>query len=523
MPEIDINDIAGKGVIRDEPAYQLPPEVWTQALNMRHRDNGMERMLGWSQVFGTPGVAPHFAMPVVSVSSAFWLYTSLTKGYVYDGSTHTDITRTVGGDYTAANTRDWNGTVFGGIPILNNGSDVPQMWGTLTVATKLTALSNWVSTHRAKVIRSLGAYLIAINITKGASNFPHTVKWSSEAIQPGTVPGSWDETDATVDTGEYDLYDVNSGNLVEAMPLAGKMYLYKEQSTWVMRFVGGRAVFGFDTFLETAGILAPRCVSVTGDGKYQVVATQDDLIIHNGAAPVSILDKRLRREIFASIDQTNYINSFLYTDPDNTEVLFCYPTNGMTHPNKAVVFNYKSGTITEKDGITYRNAASGRVQAASTELWSDGTDTWDDDTGPWDSTERRRLVLCGTDDTKFFKDNDTLLRNGVSFFGTLQRTGLSLEGRKRTGEWIVNHESRKMLDRMWPKIKRGQAQIRFAVQEVVDGPVVWSNYVTYDPTTQVFCDADPPMEGRAIGFEIRAANDFRIDGYRYNITPLGNY
>lgn len=523
MPEIEIDDIAGKGIIRDEPAYQLPPEVWTQALNMRHRDNGLVRMEGWSSTFGTPSIAPHFAMPVVSPTAVFWLYTSLTKASVWDGVSHTDITRAAGGDYTAANTRDWNGTVFAGIPILNNGADVPQMWGTLTTGTDLTALSNWVSTHRAKVIRSLGAYLIAIHITKSSTIYPHLVKWSSEALQPGTVPNSWDETDATKDTGEYDLYDVNSGVLVDALPLAGRMYLYKEQSTWVMRFVGGRVVFGFDTLFETSGILAPRCVAVTGDGKYHVVATQEDLIIHNGGQPQSILDKRLRREIFNSIDPTNYVNSFLYVDPDSNEVVFAYPTIGLTHPNRGVVFNYRSGTVTEIDGITFRNAASGRVQVPDPELWSTGTDTWDVETGQWDTQERRRTIACGTDATKFYKLNDGTTRDGTVFTGTLQRVSLAVEGRKRDGSWIVNHQSRKMLDRMWPKIKDGSVQVRFGVQETVDGSVTWSPYVVFNPATEVFCDADPPVEGRAVGIEISAANAFRLDGYRLNVVPLGTF
>lgn len=523
MPEVDINDIAGKGVVRDEPAYQIPPELWTQALNMRHEDNGLVRMPGWSSVFGSPTIAPHFTMPVVSSSAVFWPYVSLTKASVWDGANHTDITRTAGGDYTTTATRDWNGTVFAGIPIFNNFADVPQMWPTLSVGTKFTALSNWVSTHRAKVIRSLGAYLIAIHISKSGTLYPHLVKWSSEALQPGTVPDSWDETDETKDTGEYDLYDVNSGVLVDALPLAGKMYLYKEQSTWVMRFVGGRAVFGFDTFLETSGILAPRCVAVTGDGKNQVVATQDDFIIHNGGQPVSILDKRLRREVFNSIDTTNYVNSFIYINPAANEAVFAFPTIGFTNPNRGVVFNYKSGTVTEMDGITFRNAASGRIQTADTNPWSSGSDTWDDDTGPWDVQERRRTIALGTDATKFYKLDDGTTRDGTVFTGTLQRVSLAIEGRKRDGSWIVNHESRKMLDRMWPKIKNGSVSVRFGVQETVDGAVTWSPTVTFDPTTQVFCDADPPIEGRAVGVEFSAASAFRLDGYRLNVVPLGNF
>ena len=93
MPEIEINDIAAKGVVRDQPPYMLPPEIWSIATNMRSRDDGMTKMDGWDQVFGTPGVAPHFTMNALSPTLAFWLYSSLTKIYVWDGTAHTNITR----------------------------------------------------------------------------------------------------------------------------------------------------------------------------------------------------------------------------------------------------------------------------------------------------------------------------------------------------------------------------------------------------------------------------------------------
>lgn len=523
MPDIDINDIAARGIVRDEPPYQIDPEIWTTALNMRSRDNGMVRMEGWSQVFGTPGVAPSFAMPIVSPSTVFWLYTSLTKGYVYDGATHTDITRAVGGDYTAANTRDWNGTIFGGIPILNSGTDVPQYWAALSTGTKLAALPNWTSTVRAKIMRSFGAYLIGFYITKNSTVYPHMVKWSAEADQPGDVPPSWDETDVTLDAGEYDLYDVNSGVIKEAISFSNKMYVYKEQSTWTMRFVGGRAVFAIEPLYETTGILGPRCAAVTGDGKNQIVVTQDDFIIHNGGQPASILEKKLRKEIFAAMDTANYENSFLYIDPANNEAVWAFPESGQTQPNRAVVFNYKSGAVTEMDGITYRGAATGRLEAISEEEWADGTDTWDDDTGSWNTQERRRTVLFGTDNTLFYKLNDGLTRDGANFLGTLQRVGLSVIGKKRTGEWIVDHEIRKLVDRIWPKIKNGSVAIRFGTQETVDGPVTWTAAVPFDPTTQVFCDPDPPLEGRATAIEIVGSGDFRLDGYKYAVTPLGHF
>jgi hypothetical protein len=291
-----------------------------------------------------------------------------------------------------------------------------------------------------------------------------------------------------------------------------------------MRFVGGRAVFGFDTFSETIGILAPRCVSITGDGKKHVVATQDDIVIHDGNSnPVSILDKKMRKNIFSSIDPTNYINSFMYTDSENSEVIFCYPELGMTNPNKALHFNYKNGTLWQSDGITFRNAALGNIEGSETELWSDGSDPWETDTGPWTRQTRHKLLLSGTDAGKFYQWNLGYQRDGVNYSGTLQRTSLSMIGKKRTGEWIVNHEIMKFIDRLWPKVQGGPVQVRIGVQQTVNGAVVWSDYITFDPTTMVV--ADFSVSGRAIAIEFFVPSSIasRVDGYRISLTADGEF
>lgn len=528
MPTIEINDLDKLGAVRDEPSYQIAPEAFTTALNMRVIDGGLQRMSGNEQVFGTPGVAPHFAVALSSVAQNFWVYTSLLKGYVYDGASHTNITRqtaAVDVDYSAAETRDWNGTILAGIPILNNGHDVPQFWGTPTVATKLANLTNWPATLRARKVVAFGAYLVAIYITDSGAIYPHLVRWSNETSSPGTLPNSWDITDPTVDAGAYDLPDVQSGVLVEALPLGGKLMLYKEQSTWVMRRVGGRVVFAFDTLFDTLGILAPRCVSITGDGFNHVVMTQDDIIIHNGSSkPQSIIDRRLRRSIFNDLDPTNYLNSFTFTDSEFKEVWCCYPQQGQVYANKAVVFNYKTGAVTEAD-VAFRNAASGVIDSANVDLWSDGggADTWEVDTGPWSSAERRRIVLCDPANSKFLQQNTGLIRNGSTYDAILQRIGLSVVGKKRTGEWIVDHEVMKFVSRLWPKIQGGPVRVRVGFQQLVNGPVTWKDYKDFDPSLKMTADFVGCGRATAIEFSTAAPVDWRIDGYKIDVQKAGNF
>lgn len=522
--DIEVNDLSSLGVIKDEEGYQLPPEAFTYGNDIRFFANGVEKLLGRSQVFGTPGVAPHFAMSIASVSQTYWLYVSLTKGYVYDGSSHTDITRAVGGDYTAGQTRDWNGALLGGVPILNNGSDDPQYWASLNPATKLAALPNWPASTKAKVIRAFGPYLLALNVTKAGTIYPHMVKWSHPA-DPGSVPSSWDPTDATKDAGEKDLPDTQAGVIHDGLPLGNRFYVYKAGSVWRMTQIGGNFIFDFGTsaFIETAGILGPRCVTITGDGTRHVFASQDDILVHNGNTVESILNGRYKRYLSNVIDQTNYLNCFMFTNPFTDEIVFCYPETGATNPNRALIWNYRlgqKGAISES-AISFRNAALGNVENPGTAIWSTVTGTWDTYVGPWQTSQRRKVIACSTDTTKFLQLDSGVLRDGATFTATLQREGLSMVGRKRSGEWINDFKKRKLVHRVWIKAQGGPIDVRLGSFNVPLGATTWSAVVSFDPTTQDYVDV--VVEGAAISIEFSSANYFRLTGYKLEIELGGEF
>jgi hypothetical protein len=532
MAEIDINDVAALGAVRDTPAYMLPPEAWTLAENMRIVDGGMEVMDGWSEVFDVPAYAPHFAIPLNTSSQTFWLYVSLTKAAVYSGGGHTDITR-LSGDYNAGDTRNWNAALLGSVPIINNGVDVPQWWPTASPGVRLADLPNWGAatelgsppTTRAKVLRAFGPYLFAFHVTDTLGVHPHTFHWSHPA-ESGGIPVSWDYTDTDRSSRRFDLEDVSTGVILDALRLQSALYIYKEAATWRCTFVGGLKIFDLQPFLATVGLLAPRCVTnvMAADGPRHVLATQDDIIWHNGNILRSVLNERQKRRLFADIDSQNFVNSFMFDNAPKSEAWFCYPTSGNTHPNRALVMNYgkEPWRVTTADGINFRNVAVGTVETSSGEIWDTGSDLWDDDTGPWSQVSRRKLVLSNPDASRFYQMDSGKLRGSVAFVGTLRREGLALLGKKRDGSWIVDFQRIKMIDRLWPKIQRGPVNIRVGVQDVVEGAVSFNAPVVFDPSIGVFSDPALPKSGRAIALEI-SGSDFRLDGYKINVEDVGEF
>lgn len=521
--EIDLNELGTPGVIADIKGYMLPPEAWTFGHNVRAEDRSMVSLSGQSQVFGTPGTAPHFMVPIKTALATYWLYTSLTKAYVYDGATHTDITRTSGGDYTAGETRDWNGTILGGVPVLNNGNDVPQYWSDLSPLTALQPIPNWPSGYKARIIRAFDQQLIAFGLTKSGVPYDHSYLFSHSA-DPGSLPSSWDITDATKDTGENAFPDVDSGIILDAMMMRGAMYVGKENGIYRLLRVGGRFIFDAKTYLETFGVLSSRCMTNIGRLGQQSLWGQDDIIIHNGASQESILDKKWRRTLFNRIEGTNLKNCFSFDNSFKNELWFCYPTIGSENPDQALVWNYKDGSLTTTD-VNFVNVASGFVSNDDL-AWDDETSlNWNDETEQaWDVGSTRQLVAAQAADTRFSALDMTNARNGTPYTCTLQRTGLALLGRKRTGEWIVDHRYRKLFSRAWLKLIGGPVSVRFGAQELVDGPVTWTTAKTFNPATDMFIDIGP-ISGRAMAIEISSTDavSWRLDGYKIEYSKLGEF
>ena len=104
------------GINRDIDSYELPETQWSDGNNIQFDNDKTAKVLGQQQVFGTPTVAPYWLLPFNTTTTDYWLYPSLTKIYRVSTSgittTHSDITRTSGGDYSATAAKGWNGGVL---------------------------------------------------------------------------------------------------------------------------------------------------------------------------------------------------------------------------------------------------------------------------------------------------------------------------------------------------------------------------------------------------------------------------
>lgn len=528
MAIIPVDRLGEHGLVADMRPHELPLNAWTTVQNCRMKNGFVEKFLGCGEVMATPPVAPYWAMPVPTAAQYNWLYCSLLKAYYYDGA-HNNITRqTAGNDvnYAASADLNWTGTVLGGVPVINNGIDVPQQLLPVTAATRLAALSNWPSGYLCGAMRSYKDYLIALDITKSGTNYPFLVLWSHNA-DPGDIPDSWDITDETRDAGEKDLSE-SGGFVIDCAVLRDTNIIYKQDEAWGMQYIGGTQIFRFWRLFEQLGILSRRCAVEIGSE--HAVFGLNDIVRHDGQNARSILEHRLRDYVYNDIDSDYYKRSFAVANHPYQEVWFCYPESGSAYPSKAVVWNYRTNAVGIRDLPRTYHIEHGQVTPdSSADQWNSAVGDWSSDPDKWGSRPfnpaQKRLLFCIPGDVQFCMGDYTNQEDGSNITAYVERTGMGFPLRK---DGPPDYTTMKQLTRLFPRIEgtdSGVIQITFGVQDAIDGAVTWGSSVNFTIGTNQFVDPPVALTGRlhAIKFQSTTNIEWRLHGYDAEIVDRGMY
>lgn len=522
-----VNNLGSIGIISDLPAQELPLNAWTDGRNVRFRDGAVEKFTGHIEVYATPNVAPYFLLPVPSPTAFFWVYAGLAKVGATDGSTHADITRAVGGDYTTDANIGWTGTVFEGFAILNNGADIPQMW-TPSLANDLVNLTAWDTNWRARSLRSIKRYLVALDITKTATRHPYMIKWSHQAPS-NSVPTSWNEADQTVDAGEWNLSS-EGGFILDAIPLRDDLIVYKESQTWLMQYIGGIEVFRFLKKFGEIGALSRKCAIEFFSGKHCVFAG-DDLILHDGQQAVSLLTDKMRKSMLNRIDSGFYSRSFVVANYPGKEVWACFPEVSQPLPNIALVWNWEKNTVGLRELPGTPHIAAGIVNpVATTETWGGAVGTWETDTVSWGDRSfdpsQRKMLMAAPNVTKLYNPDTSNQFDGVNMTAFVERKGLGFPLKK---DQPPDYETVKRLRGIWPRISGtvgGVVNVYAGVQNKVDGPITYDVPFPFVIGTSDYVDclgALPSSRLHALKFESTSDIAWRLEGYEVDVVRDGSY
>lgn len=522
-----VNNCGAVGIVKDGYPHELVDEAWTDGRNVKFRENFVEKAKGHTDSFGTSSASALWVQPITVGSDRNWVYASNQRVYYVNPSgSHSDITRVnVSASpivYAATDVGGWTGGVLGGILVTTNGVDYPQYWAGSGPMDEIPA---WPTSHSAtcKIIRPHMNYLVALNVTEVSAtassthSYGHMVWWSN-GTDPGALPTSFNYADPNVDAGRTDLAE-DPTELVDGLTMGDRFVCYKEGSYWAMDYIGPPYIWRFSKISSVNGALSKNCVAPVGSTSHAVFGN-GDIYYHAGGDPTSIVDAKLRRWVFNQIDGTNYKRAFTVSNPLQDEVWFCFPTAGASWCNYAVIWNYRSNTVTIRDIPTLAHAASGIVSAALANSWDSAPGTWDASDAVWNSTgiteSSPRLILADHTNKKTFVADQTKQFNNVNFTAYVERTGLSLGDPTRV----------KLLKSVRPIFDAPvgtEITIRIGAAMDIQSSTTWNSPQTYTVGTSLKVDGFARGRFLAVRFESTGSVNWRLKRYDLEVEWFGKW
>lgn len=517
MAKVPVPTCGAVGVIKDIGIPNLDLAAWTDALDIRFLDGSALQTLGYGQVYGTPPFAPQFVMALYVAGVRYWLFQTATKSYVVTNlagvPTYTDITHLTP---RVGVVNQWSGTIFSGIPVFTAGdtASVPMYWST-NLATKFLDLPAWTVGDTCKVIRAFKNLLVAANITRGGVNLPLLIKWSNLA-DTGTLPTSWDKTDATKEAGEFDLAD-GQDPIIDVLGLKDNLIVYRESSTDAISYIGGAFILSPRRVFGMSGLMNKNC-AVDVDS-FHFAVTGSDIVVHDGYNATSILDKKARRNFFQNIDVANRGLVFCFLNPFLNEIYVAYPSIGASNCDRALVYNFVDKTVTYKTLPNVNHADFGPVDNTLGATWDLVSDPWDSILKSWngpDFTPDTVRVLMGSANTKLY-----MLDSSASFDGALPAAYL-----EKRGIDFGEPEYRKLVTGIRPRIIGNDGATVIVKIGFSDDPYADPTYTTSTWTIGESLQIDVLVSGRymAIRFETGTAYQWRLDSYDWlDVIRQGRY
>ena len=499
------------GVLKDRPPSEVPNQFWSEADNIKFSNGAAMACDGHGQVFSGNTEAPNWGIARVESGTPYWYYGSDTKISRTEGTSHSDVTRTVGGNYTSG---AWNGTGLNGVLVFNNGVDQLQVFEPGDSNFKDSA--NFPATLKAKVVRSFKNYLFALNLTESSVEKPYTLRWS-DAADPGLEPGSWDITDQTVDAGQVPLADT-VGEIVDGLTLRDQFMIYKTDAVYSAQFIGGAFIFSFRKIFDKWGMLSTNCAA-NFNGKHFVVGL-DDIYVHDGVRQTSVSDQRVRDFFYADINSDYIENVHVAPNYNSDEMWVCYPSNATGNAgecDRALVYNWTEDTWAPRDIPDTSFATFGIVDPQQVEDWDAGeSGSWDTAALVWNSgtynPSKNSLLLMSKTNSKFYSVGSTTDFDGTSFNWSLEKASMDLE----------NQFDFKHVNAMLPKlVGDGSVTISVGTQDRIGDGINWSSPVTFDPNSDV--RAYFRKSGRYLSFKFEGSSDtnFKLVGFELEGATLG--
>lgn len=523
---LSIRDMGKIGLNTELPPYELKPNAFTRAENIRFWDGTAQRhpdpadIVAGGTTWDTQANPVWLEAWVSKDSTPQFVYATQTKLYLWDGvgASWNDATNTADfpTDYTS--TSAWGSVTFGDTCVFNNGQDDPQMLEDGDTA--FSKLTGWPADTKCKVIRKFKNFMVALGVSDSVSGtyYHNKILWSDEA-ETNSVPQSWDETDATTLAGSNTI-SADDGEIVDGFELGDVFIIYTKRAIYEMSFIGAPYVMAFRK-ISNNSLLNRNSIAVYDN--FHFCVGEREIYIHDGQNIKHIADQRVRRTFFDSMVLKDSVK--VEASPITKEIFILYndDTSDNTGPaTKALVWCYRYNTFTFVDMPGVECIKFGYLPGSVTtwdDLQSDAT-LWSELNITWAQFSSQDLVptifLLSSADNKIYQ-SDLFFSSSGSSTAILERKSLDLDGLLSRPTNTV-----KLIKQILPQIT-GSGTLTFTLgcHETPDGPVEWlqsQNYIFGDDYT-----IDLFAVGRYLAWKITAGagTQFRLSGMDIDVEEVG--
>ena len=541
MPTFPVRRLGAAGVVPDvHPADLENPAAFTAAVNVRFRNGRVSRAPMARSVIALPFDPGHLlTIPPSSggydeVIIAAWDFSTIRR---LNGAVLEDLGPTPALVADATIGKVITSCFLGGVSYINR-ADTHEPLQKPPGGSSYALLPGWDPTWRCRVLRAYKDQLIALAVTKSGTTYPTMVKWSDIASF-GAPPASWDAASTTNSAGE-NIVNGMTTPLVDGLELRDSFVLYCTGEVWLMDYVGGDFLYTFRKLFDDRGAISPNCAVQVGGSHF--VFDQNDIYVHDGVAPRSIADGRVREFIFGALDASRAHLCFVDHDPRLSEVRFCYPSADRligfqfadVACNRAAVYSYANDTWTFDDLPQITSAARGAL--VSGDNWdTDQAVTWDAAGGQFNSSEGdqgRHSLMVGRSSAASGISVPRLFGYELVEGGTLplppepetirpafvERIGLDLDSLGKDLTQYVH------LQTIWPQAsleRPADAYWQFGATDFVNREPLWSLERLYDPEADQKIDIRESGKYLGYRFGCRGISDFKLSGFDAQIVVRG--
>ena len=393
MPTLPVRQLGAVGVVSDASPYDLPINAFSNGSNIIFDEGKIQRAPVFKTLFSAFRSNVGYSADTDTYASSAGTYDNtqaLTSSQRFVGSynsiqysevvvvadTDGQVREYPNGNMSIVSPTDatlitndepWAHTQNAGLSILSRKDMRPYVRNIQTEGTYGHMRNDWVSNHTCMVVRGYLDFLIALNVTKGSTEYPSMVKWCNPlpySPDPDTEI-QWDPANTSYIAGENILGDLRTP-LLDGLPLHNVFVMYSSDQVWVMEYTGSEDVFNFRRLFPTGGILGTNCVTEV-EGKHFVFGI-DDIYVHDGISKKSIADERIRRRLFQTLDRNKTNRCFVHHDSVLNLIYFSYvslednlPFKSTNYANRAAVYNYRNDTWSFMDLPNVAGAAESTI------------------------------------------------------------------------------------------------------------------------------------------------------------------